>query len=791
MKMKTGAREWAVAGLRSALVFTLLVTCALDGMFFLENSAVLLLIAMWLAGMAMVIVLRWMMNSSGTASIVLQADDPIPRLPLQAVAAPAGLAPAVLAPTVLSALYLLHLGLGPASVQATLLSAVFWMFAAGFAAALAAASYGKGAARFVQSGWLLTTGLLALASLAVVYGCLPWPGAILRTADREVAAAGARLGGLLQYPNALGAVMGAALLERLTALAALPRQAFTRAGRWQGQQAGALAPVFALCLLLTESRGAFAALAAAWAVAALLLRRGERLRFALHSAAALGAGALLAAPLLRAGLAPPALQGLAALAAALGGWAAATAALAAASPRRALPRSITGKRCAAGVAALAAAGLLALAAAQPGALLSLPPRLTGAATLLARGDMYADALRVIGGAPWLGQGGDTWRSVYRGVQSSPYTGSEVHSGYLDLLLDLGLAGALVLLAWIIPALRSAFRSRSRLLPSVMLLLLHSLIDFDLSYGLIWLLIIWLFRWAKVEPPITEAATTEAAALLTEAPIAEAPISKAPIPVAPITAVKEASLLPQSWPRQHVHLLIQRLVRLTSSRGLRFFRTVLPGAAALVLLCAAVLCLGQAESLRRERLALAIETQHPQEAERLLRQASALAPARTRLYLALAERSDAERAVVWLQQGLGYERGQPELQLELGKLLAGSGDLAALEHLRRATELNRYSNKTWAAALSSVSRLAEMKLADRMASCESQEQAAWQALTAGAELYHRYSELAAEGPWRRNDLEFGREETVFRLGEQLRSMSESLPALRGAPVSEAIGQPGPY
>lgn len=751
--MRTGERGWAVAGLRSALVFTLLVTCALGGMFFLEDSAALLLVAFWLTGIAIILGLGRVRKSSGISSpTVLQADARMhPSIQ------------AALAPAILACLYILHLGLGPASVQATILSAIFWLFAAGYAAALQAASCGGTAVRFLESGWLLTTGLLALASLAVVYGCLPWPGAILRTADREVAAAGARLGGLLQYPNTFGAVMGAALLERLTALAALPRQAFTRAGRWQGQQAGALAPVFALCLLLTESRGAFAALAAAWAIAALLLRRGERLRFALHSAAALGAGALLAAPLMRAGLAPPALQGLAALAAVLGGWAAATAALAAAGPRAL--RLITGKRCAAGVAALAAAaGLLALAAARPGALQSLPQRLTGAATLLARGDMYADALRLIGGAPWLGQGGDTWRSVYRSVQSSPYTGSEVHSGYLDLLMDLGLAGIFVLLAWIIPALRSAFQSRCRLLPSVLLLLLHSLIDFDFSYGLDWLLLIWLFRWAKAETPITSAKETSS------------------LP---------HSSLPQRRRRQLTHSLMRRLVLLAHCRSIRFFRVLLPGTVALALLCAAVLCLGQAESLRRERLALAVEAQYPQEAEKLLRQASTLAPARHRLYLALAARSDAEEAAVWLQRGLSYERARPELELALGKLLAEREDLAALEHLRRATELNRYSNMTWVTAMSEASRLAAMKMADREAERELQQQAAWQTLVAGAELYARYTELTAGGPWRRNDLNFGGEETVIRLGEQLRSMRESLPALRMNPVSESACQPGPY
>lgn len=748
METKMSERRGAITGLRFALLFTLLAAGLSGGMFFLEHRAALLLMGFWLIGAALLVGLgfgRHSSRSTGTPSAFLQAEEWSLSSCLKTAWAPTGLA----------VLYLFHLSLGPASMQASIMSAVFWLFAACYAAALHAGSRGREGGRFLEFGWLLGTGLLALASLAVVYGCLPWPGAILRTGDRDVAAAGARLGGLLQYPNTLGAVMGAALLERLTALAALPRQAFTSAGRWQGQRAGILAPVFALCLLLTESRGALAALAAAWTVAALLLRRGQRLRFALHSAAALGAGALLAAPLMRAGLAPPALQGLAALAAVLGGWAAATAALAAAGPRRAL-RSVTSKRCAAGVALAAAASLLGLAAALPGgALPALAPRLTGAATLLARGDMYADALRIIGGAPWLGQGGDTWRSLYRSVQSSPYTGSEVHSGLLDLLLELGLAGTIVVLAWIIPALRSALQGRSRLLPCVLILLLHSLIDFDLSYGFLWLLLIWMFRWMEVG-----------------ASTAQAPVFR--------------GWLQQQSPPQFL-LPMQGLVQFVGSVLSRRYSLLLHGFALFVLLCTAVLCFGQAESLRRERHAIAIESLYPQEAKELLRQASSLAPARARLYLALAARSGHEEAVGWLRRGVRSAPNDPELELELGRRLAQAGDSAALEHLLRAVELNRYSSRMWVVALTEAARLTAMQREDPAL----QPQDSWQAMHGGAELYARYLELTAGGPWSRNDVNFVREETVVQLGEQIKRMRETMLTSPRAVISQSLNPTSAY
>ncbi len=603
-------------------------------------------------------------------------------------------------PFLIAILYGTQLLLGPVSYQATVTAAMHWLFMGSFALALLAAGSGSDGPAFLERGWLIVTGGLAVTALAAVYGLLPAPGAILRTADREVAAAGARLGGLLQYPNTFGAVMAAALLERLTALARLPAAAFTRRARWRGCRTGALAPVFALALLLTESRGAFAAAAAGWAAGWLLLRGRERRRYALHSAAAVAVAALLARQLAAAQLAPPALPGLLALAAGLAAAAALCTLAARAADRPAAPG-----------AALAAALFAALAFGA-----GLRERLSSAATWLARGDMYADALRLLGESPWVGRGGDTWRALHRTVQGRPYVGNEVHSGYLDLALDLGLIGLVAVLGWLIAVIAGMYRSRlpARLLPAFLVLLLHSAVDFDMSYGLFWMLVLWLAVWGMGKPGA---------------------VSFSGVPGKP------AEFRPS-------RLVAVVLAALLLTGGLSAFR--------------------QAESLRLQRLAAASDAR-PAESARLLERALALAPARPELRLALAARLDPGPAAEVLRRGMAYERGHPGLALALGLALARQGDAAALAPLRRAAELDRYSRAVQTAALEGISLLA-----DRLESTGQLPQAS-SAASAGAEAFRRFHRLAEQARQLRNDRGFRLTPEAVVLARKLRVQAAGWPA----------------
>lgn len=87
-----------------------------------------------------------------------------------------------------------------------------------------------------------------------------------------------------------------------------------------------------------------------------------------------------------------------------------------------------------------------------------------------------------------GARGETWRSSYLAAQSRPYVGSQVHSGYLDILLNLGFAGLAAILLMLLAAGWLLAKSSPRLLPPFLVIVLHSAVDFDWSYGLIWLLL---------------------------------------------------------------------------------------------------------------------------------------------------------------------------------------------------------------------------------------------------------------------------------------------------------------
>ncbi|WP_198536683.1 O-antigen ligase family protein, partial [Paenibacillus sp. DMB5] len=121
-------------------------------------------------------------------------------------------------------------------------------------------------------------------------------------------------------------------------------------------------------------------------------------------------------------------------------------------------------------------------------------------TAAARGLFYRDAWRLAGEAPWLGQGGETWRSAYLAVQSRPYVGSQVHSGYLDILLNLGIAGSAAVLLMLLAAGILAGRNAPGLLPPLLVILLHGAVDFSWSYGLFWLLLFLLTARALAESP---------------------------------------------------------------------------------------------------------------------------------------------------------------------------------------------------------------------------------------------------------------------------------------------------
>ncbi|WP_254924698.1 O-antigen ligase family protein, partial [Paenibacillus odorifer] len=426
-------------------------------------------------------------------------------------------------PLIILSLYVIHWLRGPLSSQGTMNEMLRWGLYASFAILVCFCAVNRVGRRILNVIWSMLGMTLCLSALLAVCGAVKLPFAVAYSNSSEVSATGVRLAGLMEYPNAFGAVMAVFLLERLFAVAVYygdPKKSANMLGarsvglgmecadaerRSRGEEgveaeqgkAGSttaallrLLPLFpyTAALLLTESRGAW--LTAACACAAVLLWKRQLIAPLLAAGAApVAAAALLYRQLARAGLAVEPVPGLLLLA---GHWAGA------------LLAGLWLCRRQRGAAGTARAAMLALAAAGWTAagiavLLHVRERITGpSSTVSARGLFYRDAWRLAVEAPWLGRGGETWRHSYLAAQSRPYVGSQVHNGYLDILLNLGFVGLAAILLMLLAAGWLLATKSPRLLPPFLVIVLHSVVDFDWSYGLFWLLLFWLPAIALAE-----------------------------------------------------------------------------------------------------------------------------------------------------------------------------------------------------------------------------------------------------------------------------------------------------
>ncbi|MBO9600625.1 MAG: hypothetical protein J7559_22725, partial [Cohnella sp.] len=121
----------------------------------------------------------------------------------------------------------------------------------------------------------------AVGILLLISGWLGWFGIytpqdiVLKFDDPALSDSGSRLAGYLEYPNTYGALLAAFLLMQL--------QAWTAEGskRWQVWTAAVTAIPYGGVLLLTESRGSYAALLFGLAIALLLAPANRRVRWVL------------------------------------------------------------------------------------------------------------------------------------------------------------------------------------------------------------------------------------------------------------------------------------------------------------------------------------------------------------------------------------------------------------------------------------------------------------------------------------------------------------------------------
>jgi hypothetical protein len=113
-------------------------------------------------------------------------------------------------------------------------------------------------------------------------------------------------------------------------------------------------------------------------------------------------------------------------------------------------------------------------------------------SVLERGTFYKDAVKLVKDYPVLGSGGGGWSVLYEKYQNNPYTSRQTHNFLLQYLVDVGILGLLLLLAFLGTLFYYYYKyffnkpnagNDRHLIFYIMALsiIVHSLLDFDMSY----------------------------------------------------------------------------------------------------------------------------------------------------------------------------------------------------------------------------------------------------------------------------------------------------------------------
>ncbi|WMT43616.1 O-antigen ligase family protein [Paenibacillus sp. D2_2] len=120
-------------------------------------------------------------------------------------------------------------------------------------------------------------------------------------------------------------------------------------------------------------------------------------------------------------------------------------------------------------------------------------------SVLERFTFYKDAVKVLKDYPVIGAGGGSWASIYEKYQNNPYTSRQAHSFIMQYLVEVGILGFVIMLGfmififykYIVGYIRSEEQKRDSYFIYfiiVLSILIHSLMDFNMSYVFIGMLV---------------------------------------------------------------------------------------------------------------------------------------------------------------------------------------------------------------------------------------------------------------------------------------------------------------
>ncbi|GIO70017.1 O-antigen ligase family protein [Paenibacillus cookii] len=120
-------------------------------------------------------------------------------------------------------------------------------------------------------------------------------------------------------------------------------------------------------------------------------------------------------------------------------------------------------------------------------------------SVLERITFYKDGMKVVKDYPVLGAGGGAWAALYEKYQNNPYTSRQAHNFFVQYLLEVGIVGFVIFMAFVLfifyKYIRGYIQSDGERKDSYFLyliltlsILIHSILDFNMSYVFIGMLV---------------------------------------------------------------------------------------------------------------------------------------------------------------------------------------------------------------------------------------------------------------------------------------------------------------
>ncbi|MCL6601797.1 MAG: O-antigen ligase family protein [Paenibacillus sp.] len=380
-----------------------------------------------------------------------------------------------------------------------------------------------------QLNVVIQNALLAIAYFIVGFGLLNWlggakvAGALVGWFSNTVSngkyldavmtdSNGLRLTSIFQYANTYAAFLMAFLFVAVFAL--------IRSRKWYGTLTHGfiLVPII-VSILLTLSRGGLVLLPVVFILLLLFLKPAQQILWILHLGIAGIASVIIASPVTNLGTE---LNTKFSSSAALKGWgyllgaSLLVAGLSWVVQRFVAPwlneklgnwgsRKLTGLWIPLGSVALI--GMVAFLLVGTSARSILPANMEtrleninfNQHSVLERFTFYKDALKVVKDYPILGAGGGGWASLYEQYQNNPYTSRQVHNFFLQYLIEVGILGFIVFMSFILYIFYKYIRSYIKrdkndfdngffYLIIALSILVHSLLDFNMSYAFMGILV---------------------------------------------------------------------------------------------------------------------------------------------------------------------------------------------------------------------------------------------------------------------------------------------------------------